>query len=215
LSHCSAGELWGFLEAEDHLPDVTVVGNRRIPGVRIHRTRCLPPQDVTRHRGIPVTTPARTLIDLAAVLSETGLRHAVRRAQGRRRLNPPQLLKTMDRLGPRRGTATLRHVIATGPAPTRSEVEDVLLDLFLAAGIEHPDVNKPLCINGHRIVPDFRWPGQRLIVEAGIAWHDRTLDADRRALLEAAGERVIEVAWEQAIRDPAALIRLLPSPKLR
>jgi hypothetical protein len=211
LSHHSAGEHFEFLDLEHHWPDVTVTGNRRIPRIRIHRTRCLPPQDTTRHRNIPVTTPARTLVDLAGVLTETALRHAVRRAQGLRRLNLHQLVKTMDRLGPRRGSATLRKVIATGPAPTRSVIEDVLLDLFLDAGLEHPDVNKPMHVSGRRVVPDFRWPKQQLIVEAGITWHDRTLDAERRARLEAAGERVVQITWEQAILDPGALIRLLPS----
>ena len=124
---------------------------------------------------------------------QTGLRHAVR--------------KPRACAGPR----ALRKVIATGTEPTRSTFESILLDSFLDAGLEHPDVNKPIRVNGHRVVPDFRWPSRRLIVEAGIAWHDRTLDAERRALREAAGERVIQVTWEQAILDPAALIRLLPS----
>jgi very-short-patch-repair endonuclease len=125
------------------------------------------------------------------------------------------LLKTIDRLGPRRGATTQRRVIATGPSPTRTEIEDVLLDLFEEAGIERPDVNKPIRIDGRRIVPDFRWPRHKLIVEAGIAWHDRALDAERQALLEAAGERVVHLTWEQAILDPRALIRLLPSVQPR
>ena len=204
---------------EDHLPHVTVPGNRRVPGIRVHRSS-LDPQDVTRHKGIPVTTPARTLIDLAAIVNERGLRHAVRRAQGHRRISLPHLLRTLDRLGPRRGTTTLRRIIATGPAPTRSVLEDVLLDLLLAAGFEHPDVNKPIVIDGRRVVPDFRWPQHRLILEAdGPGWHDRSLDAERQALLEAHGERVVRLTWEQATIHRAATIRsltrLLPSPRLR
>ena len=85
------------------------------------------------------------------------------------------------------------------PRPTRSVLEDIVLDLLLAAGFEHPDVNKPLILSGRRVVPDFRWPRQRLVLEAdGAAWHDPTLDAERQALLEAHGERVLRVTWEQA-----------------
>ncbi len=222
-NHRSAGEHWGFLEdAEDHLPEVTVPGpgTRSVPGIRIRRSNCLDVGDITRFRGVPVTTPERTLIDLAAMLGEKALRHAVRRAQGLQRTSVPALLKTMDRLGPRRGMKTLRKIIATGPAPTRSVLEDVLLDLLLAAGFEHPDVNKPIVIDGRRVVPDFRWPQHRLILEAdGPGWHDRSLDAERQALLEAHGERVVRLTWEQATIHRAATIRsltrLLPSPRLR
>jgi hypothetical protein len=158
-----------------------------------------------RHRSIPVTTPARTLVDLSSVLNEKALRHAVRRSQGLRRVSVPLLLRTLDRLGPRRGTKNLRRIVATGPAPTRSELEDVVLDLLLGAGFEHPDVNKPMMIAGRRLLPDFRWPAQRLILEAdGATWHDRALDAERQALLEAHGERVVRVTWEQATLHRAA-----------
>ena len=97
--------------------------------------------------------------------------------------------------------------MATGPAPTRSELEDVVLDLILRGGFAHPQVNEPLRRSGRRVVPDFRWPGQHLVVEAdGAAWHDNQLaredDAERQALLEAHGERVLRVTWDQAITDP-------------
>ena len=59
-------------------------------------------------------------------------------------------------------------------------------------------------LSGRRIVPDFRWPAQRLVVEAdGAAWHDHRIaredDAERQALLEDHGERVLRVTWEQAV----------------
>jgi very-short-patch-repair endonuclease len=106
---------------------------------------------------------------------------------------------------PRRGTAKLARIIATGPAPTRSELEDAVLDLILHGGLQHPHVNVPLSINGRRVIPDFRWPEQRLVIEAdGATWHDdriaREDDAERQALLEAHGEQVVRVTWEQAIR---------------
>jgi very-short-patch-repair endonuclease len=64
----------------------------------------------------------------------------------------------------------------------------------------------PLVIDGRRVIPDFRWPAQRLIVEAdGREWHEHRLaredDAERQALLEAHGERVLRVTWHQATRQ--------------
>jgi very-short-patch-repair endonuclease len=107
----------------------------------------------------------------------------------------------------RRGIRKLRTILASGPAPTRSELEDIVLDLILRAGLAHPSVNAPLTLGGRRVVPDFRWPEQRLVVEAdGAVWHDnptaRADDAERQALLEAAGERVVRITWQQAIARP-------------
>jgi hypothetical protein len=168
--------------------------------------------DVTRHQGIPATTPARTLLDLAASLDARALRRAVRQAQGLHRVNVRQLAELLGRAGRRPGTAALREIIATGPAPTRSELENVVLSLLLHAGIEHPDVNVPLVLDGRRVIPDFRWPAQRVILEAdGAAWHDnptaRAQDRERQALLEAHGERVVRVTWQQAVTRPDETLR--------
>lgn len=138
----------------------------------------------------------------------------MREAQSRRWVNVRQLLELLARAGPRRGTRALRRIVGTGPAPTRSELEDVLLDLLLRHGLEHPDVNVPLVMNGRWVVPDFRWPGERLVVEAdGAAWHDSRLaredDAERQALLEAHGERVLRVTWRQVVAAPAETLSRL------
>jgi hypothetical protein len=151
---------------------------------------------------IPVTTPARTLIDLAGALDYRGLRRAVREAQ-RKLTTIPQILETLDRLGPRPGSANLTKILATGHTPTRSELEDTVLDLLLSAGFKPPQVNVPVNFEGRRIIPDFRWPDQHLILEAdGAEWHDDPLtrqdDAEKQAILEAHGERVIRVTWIQA-----------------
>jgi hypothetical protein len=211
LSHRAAAWLWGFLEDDEPRPEVTVPSPRdpKTPGVLVHRGRLIR-RETVRHRKVPITVPARTIIDLAAVVSEQTLRQAVRRAQGHRRLSLPSLLEAMNALGPRRGFAALRRVIATGPAPTRSVLEDVVLDLLLAGGFEHPDVNKPLVVAGRRVVPDFRWPKQRLILEAdGAGWHDQLIDDERQTLLEAHGERVLRVTWAQAVGRPQAVITSL------
>jgi len=210
LSSCAGGHLWelGLLGAG--LPDVLVPGRRAPdhPLIRGHRTDHLPPEDITVHRGIPVTSPLRTLLDMAAVLDYTALRRAVREAQVRNLVDFGELARRLRGPGPRRGRTQLARIVATGPAPTRSVLEDVVLDLLLGAGFTHPDVNVPMWIEGRRVIPDFRWPEQRLILEAdGAAYHDNPLaredNAERQALLEAAGERVIRVTWEQAVARAA------------
>ena len=212
----ASGDLHRFIALGDRRPDVTVVGGttRRHEGIRVHRTTRLDPRDITRCQGIPATSPARTLVDLAGVLSYEALRRATRQAQSLRVVSLPQLVEALARLRPFRGAAKLARIVATGPAPTRSELEDVVLDLILRGGLRHPDVNVPIRVAGRRIVPDFRWPEQRLVLEAdGAQWHDGELaredDAERQALLEAAGERVLRVRWEQAVcRERQTLRRL-------
>ena len=200
LSHYTAAAHYGLVHWDDRYPEVTTRSVRAHTGIRVHRTTT---PDRTHHKGIPITTPARTLIDLAATLDYDALRRTVREAQ-RHLTTIPQILDTLDHLGPRRGTAKLTRILATGHAPTRSELEDAVLDLLLGAGFAPPQVNVPLSLDGRTIVPDFRWPTRHLIVEAdGAAWHDDRLtredDAEKQAILEAHGERVIRVTWTQAV----------------
>ncbi len=216
LSHRSAARLWGFLDLEDRDPEVTVLGRgtRVRPAIVVHRTLARGPRDVTRFRAVPVTTPARTLLDLAAVMHGSSLRHAVRRAQGMRLVNVRQLAEACQRLAPRRGSRKLGLILATGSAPTRSVLESVVLDLILSGGLAHPEVNVALSLGGRRVVPDFRWPAQDLVVEAdGAAWHDQKVaredDIERQALLEAHEQRVVRVTWAQAVERPAETLARL------
>jgi very-short-patch-repair endonuclease len=222
LSHWSAAALWKIVESDERHPEVTVVGAtaRRHPGIRIHRTTQLERVDVRSTSGIPITAPARTLVDLATQINYRGLRRAMREAFALKLVNARQLHEAMRRAGPRRGVRNLRRILADGPTPTRTVLEDVVLDLILDAGLVRPDVNRPLRLDGRRVVPDFRWPKQQLVIEAdGAAWHDHRLaredDAERQALLEAHGERVLRVTWAQAIGQPsrtAARIRAAGAP---
>ena len=109
-------------------------------------------------------------------------------------------LHHLDRCGT--AASRSRRSSADGPPATRTELEDRLHDLIEAGGFVRPDVNVPLMLDGRRVIPDVRWPAQRLVVEADSRqWHDnpqaRADDAERQALLEASGERVVPV-WEQA-----------------
>jgi hypothetical protein len=207
LSNYAAGALWRMVEWDDRNPEVTVprVGTRRHPGIRMHRTTILAPEDVRHHYGIPLTSPVRTAYDLAMQLPYRSLRRAVRQAASLHLLNVEGLARALPRLGRRRGAGKIRRILAEDPAPTRTVLEDVVLDLILEAGLERPDVNVPRWIERRRIVPDFRWPKRCLVIEAdGRTWHDHRIaredDAERQALLEAHGDRVLRVTWDQALR---------------
>ena len=224
LSHLSAAAVHGFFTWDDRYPAVTIrsVAGRRHAGIRVHRTATLDHADVVRHHKLPLTSPARTLIDLAAQLNATALRRAVRQAQSLGLTTNQQLLATLERLGPRRGARRLTALLAAGRAPTRSQLEDIVLDLILSGGFAHPDVNRPLQLAGRRVIPDFRWPAARLVVEAdGAAWHDNRLareeDAERQSLLEAHGERVLRITWREAITARARTLagsRAAGAPRL-
>jgi very-short-patch-repair endonuclease len=194
LSHRSAAALWDLIPyAAEREPDVTARHAKRVAGVSTHRSNKPPPQ--IRYDRIPVTTPARALADLSSVLPFKPLRRAVREALARGRITPHEATTVLN---------------AT-PAPTRSDLEDVVLDLIEQAGLEMPEVNRPLA-NG--LIPDFRWPAHHVIVEAdGRAWHDDPLaredDAARQAALEAQGERVIRVTYAQAVNQPGETVQRL------
>jgi very-short-patch-repair endonuclease len=204
-------ELW---PVRDRRPEVTVPhGQVRAPaGIRVHRTRSLHPEDVVRHRGIPTTSAARTIMDLAATLEDVPLRRLMSRAQSMHLTNLRLLASQLDRAAGRPGRARFARVLATQPPATRSELEDRVHDLLAAAGLAPPHVNVPLHLDGRRVIPDFRWPEHHLIVEADSAqWHDtpqaRIDDAERQALLEAHGEHVLRITWQQATAHAAQTVR--------
>jgi hypothetical protein len=209
----AAAMLANIIRWEDRYLDVLVLGERapRHPRINGHRTSYLPAWHVTTVRGIPVTTAARTLLDLAAAMPERKLRRAIRQAQFLKLTTVPLLVEVLHGPGPTRGRKKLARIIATGAAPTQSELEDVVLDLILRSGFAHPLVNAPLYLSGRRVVPDFCWPEQRLVIEADGPHHEdpfeRAADRERQRLLEAHGYRVIRVTWAQAITQPAATLR--------
>jgi very-short-patch-repair endonuclease len=207
LSHFAAAVFWGFWTWDDRRIDVTIgSGTRDIDGIRVHRSRTLE-RDVRVRYGIRVTSPARTLLDLAAVLPATTLRRMARRAQAQRAVSIRQILELLQRANGHHGAERLRAVIADGPAPTRSDLEDLLLDLLDDAKIERPEINVPLRFGAETITPDYLWRAQRVAIEAdSVTWHDHKLtrehDADKQARLEAAGLRVVRITWRQITRNP-------------
>ncbi len=216
LSHYSANELCGFVDRLERRPDVTVTtGSHRAPRrIKVHRTAALADIDRRELLGIPVTSPARALLELASMLDTRRTRAAIRRALGTGKVTVRQLGLALERYPGRRGARTVREAVKHGADPTKSDGESDVLDIILAGGIAHPDVNRPLVLEGRRLIPDFRWPAQQLILEVDSkAWHTDPLaradDAERQSLLEAYGETVLRVDWTDAVLAPGKLCRML------
>jgi hypothetical protein len=216
LSHWASCALAGLVRWDGRRIDVTAPGDghRNRSGIRFHRSRSIAPRDVTRRYGIPSTTAARALLEIAPQLSDRRLKRAVRQAQAEGLASVEQIADVLRRANGQRGARRIAAIIATGPAPTASGDEDSVLDLILWAGFEHPDVNAPRSLGATTYFPDLRWPAQRLILEIDSSpWHDGPLagelDASRQAELEAVGERVLRTTRAQALQDPAALVARL------
>jgi hypothetical protein len=208
LAHYAAAAHLDLLKHDGRDPDVIVPrsGGRKLDGIRVHRRR-LDPRDVWTRDGIRVTSPARTILDIAATMGPKALRRMVRQAQAERHVNVRQLLEILQRHRGHRGAAKLRAVIADGPAPTRSDHEDLVLDLVDRAGLTRPELNVWLHLDGRNISPDMLWREQRLVVECDSRrWHSDPLtlqdDADKQAILEAHGHRVLRITWRQAAGEP-------------
>ncbi len=208
LTHHAAAAHLALLTWDGRDPEVTVprAGGRRIDGIRVHRSR-LEREDVWTRDGIRVTSPARTILDLAATMRPAALRRAARQAQAEQHVNVRQLLGVLERYPRHRGAARLRAAIADGPAPTRSDHEDLVLDLIDRAGIPRPEINPRLRLDGRTIYPDMLWRDERLAVECDSRrWHSDPLtrqdDADKQAILEAHGYRVLRITWRQAVGRP-------------
>jgi hypothetical protein len=167
----------------------------------------LPPTDVTRHHGIPVTTPQRTILDLADTVDERRLARVVHEAEVQR-------LVTNSELRARRLPPKLRAIVAEGPVRTRSELEEATYDLLRRNGFPHPDTNTTLPGLPLWVEVDFHFPGTPLVLEVdGGRFHNtrwrRQLDARKQAILEAAGYRVIRLTWEQVTAEEAQTVERL------
>jgi len=149
LSHQSAGIHWAVLRPSPLMPQITTATRGRArPGISVHYSQ-LRRDEVTAHNGIPVTTVARTLLDLAAVLDRHRLERALAEAEHRRYADSPSLAELIERHRGRRGLATLRAVLSSGHARrgrTRSPLEDRFLRFVDGHGLERPDLNAPLSL---------------------------------------------------------------------
>jgi very-short-patch-repair endonuclease len=210
ISHYPAAVLWDWRPPREGAIHVTLpTGGHNRPGIVVHRAT-LDPRDVTRRHGIPVTSAARTILDLAATEPQAELERALNEAQLQRRVTPHSLNEQFSRYPRHRGTAALKEAIRTEPRLTRSEAERCALDLIRKAGLPMPETN--VRIAGHEV--DVLWREQKLVVEIdGFEFHSMrsSFERDRRRDQElvAAGYRVIRVTWRQLTHQPEAVVATL------
>jgi very-short-patch-repair endonuclease len=197
LSHTSAGTLWSIvgsrkraLSRRVELPIHVTVRNRSESrrGIRVHHSRTLRPDQTTLYRGIPVTTPSRTLLDLRRTLPRRQFTAALREAEFLRLSLSPDL----------------------EPDHTRSELESRFLALCRRHRIPKPLVNAKV----GPFTVDFLWPDRSLIVELdGYRTHgghsafeaDRARDVELRVL----GYEVLRFTWRQVVERPGQVMTSL------
>jgi very-short-patch-repair endonuclease len=182
LSGRAAAYLWGLIKGAVPGPEVITRTERRIEGIKTRRTRGA--VEATTWRGIPVTTVARTLVDLAAVLSADDLARACHEAGVRYETTPRDVEAVLARRPRTKGAGRLREVLRGEVRVTLSKLERRFLERLREAGLPLPQTNRPA--GGRRV--DCRWPEHRLTVELdGYRYHSsrHAWEIDRRREREA------------------------------
>jgi very-short-patch-repair endonuclease len=210
ISHRSAAALYGLASAIDGPVEVTIIGisPRRRAGIKAHRVPELHPDDRALWNGIPITSPARTLLDFASQAQGDELERAIAEAYALKLTTEAEIRRVLDRHPRRAGAARLRAELdrAGGPALTRREAERRMKLLLRQAGLPVPQTN--VRIAGYPA--DFFWAKQRLIVEVdGFQFHGHRYAFERDRKRDAAhvltGYRVIRITWLRLMEEPIAV----------
>jgi Protein of unknown function (DUF559) len=215
LGYRSAAVCWALQRDSSGAIDVVVPGTagRGRDGIRVHRHPGLAPDEVTTREGIPVTTAARTILDLAAVAGDRLLKYALDQAEIQELTDYPALAD-MARAHPRhRGSRRLRDVrdVRGRDRPHPLRARGRVLAVCDAHGLPRPLVNHEL-LTGQTV--DFVFPDHRLAVETDSwRWHRGRQaferDRERDARLAAAGYRTLRFTDRQIERAPGTVVRAL------
>jgi very-short-patch-repair endonuclease len=205
LSHATAQALYE-LRARPAIVHVTRPSTSgQHDGVLIHRGR-VEPKEIRVIHGLRVTTPARTLQDLASHMPAVELARLIEEMQLRKLIDEAEVARN------RPGAPTLRAAVARAgePSLTRSEAERRMLELIRAARLPPPQTN--VRVGRHEV--DMLWRAERLIVEIdGFAFHSSRAaferDRVRDAELQALGYRVIRITWRRLVEEPHAVVAIV------
>lgn len=213
-----AGAHWKLLRAPTGPVCVIVpgrAGRSRRRGISLHRAP-LAPGDVFVRDGLRVTSPARTLVDLAACLGDRELERALDEAHYLNRVSPRTLAETVARNRRRPGVGALRALLADhelGTTRTESALEERFLQAIRAAGL--PDPRCQEWIGPYRV--DFLWPADRVIAEVDGPAHRRRRrqadDAVRDRYLEDRDYRVVRIDEAEVEARPEAAVRRVLSAR--
>jgi very-short-patch-repair endonuclease len=202
LSHGSAMTLWGFWKRWDAPFEVTTARDRRPKGIRVHRSRILAPRDTTRHHGIRASSPARTILDMAARLGDDQLRRTVKNALASLYLGQDALIDVVARHPGHLGASKLRPLLDDHD-DTRSRFEDGFPAFCRRFGLPKPVMNARL----GRYTVDAFFPNERLIVELD-SWHYHSSreafedDRERDAYFLAADLATVRITWRRIEQRP-------------
>jgi very-short-patch-repair endonuclease len=209
LSHASAAALWDIRPTSATRIDISVRsagGRAKRPGLRIHRTPTLRTDEITAHQGIRVTSPARTLLDLASSLPRRALERALDEAEIRDLYDRRALEAVALAHAGERGARALAQAVAQDgdPVLTDSALEEIMLALCEEQQLERPTPRA--WVAGLRV--DFLFAASRLVVETDGYRYHRTRraferDRERDAILARAGYRTLRFTHRQLTREPA------------
>ena len=214
ISGRSSAHAMGLVKGKVPAPELVSRRELNIAGVRCTRCRRLAREDTGMWKGIPITSPARTLVDLAAVLSAEALAQACHEAGVRYGTKPRHVEAVLKRKPNAPGAAKLRAIIAGEQKITLSKLERRFLQHLREAGLALPQTN---VVAGTRRV-DCRWPEHRLTVELNsFTFHNSRLswerDHQREREARTRGDEFRKFTWTDVYEDPTymlgELLRLL------
>ena len=213
LSHRSAGQLWRILPPGAGVIDVVCPGAQvRREGIVAHRSQLAADEWAVRD-GIPVTSPFRTIFDLAAVAEMRALERAFHEAEAGQLTDRVSLPTLLERYPGRRGARNLRALLDSRQPVmiTRNDFEEAFLALIDRYGLRRPRMNAPLAIRGRFFETDVLWERERVAVELdsrGIHGTPKKFESDRQRdrILVAEGWRTMRITWRQLQEEPAEIL---------
>jgi very-short-patch-repair endonuclease len=214
LSHHSAAVLWGLrpgIARPIHVLVPTGHFGAQPHGVVVHRSAILEPRDIRIHNGLPVTSPARVMLDIAATLPERDLSYVLEEGLQHNLLKERDIYELLRRSGCHPGRWTLTATIAhrTGNL-TESAAQRKLLELIHQADLPRPETEVPLL----EYRADLFWRDLNLVVEVdGHDYHStrNAIERDNKkdARLKAAGYAVIRFTAREIEYEPLVVIAQL------
>jgi hypothetical protein len=194
LSGRAGGYLLGLLKGKPPRPEVTAPTERRVKGVKTKRCRSLDERDIIEFKGIRVTSVPRTLVDLAAVLSEEELARAFHEAGVRFHTTPRHVQAVMRPGSP--GAGKVRAVMGGEVPVSLSELERLFFDALRPTGLPLPETNRSA--DGRRV--DCRWAGVLTVELNSYRFHNSRYaweqDQHRRREARGRGEEFRVYTWE-------------------
>jgi very-short-patch-repair endonuclease len=210
LSDRAAGFLWGLLKGDAPAPEVLARSERRVPGIAVRRARPFFVEDASICRGVPVTTVARTLVDLARWLTEPVLAQACHQGLVRFQIAPDSVESVLSRLPNARGARTLRRVLHGDVPVSLSRLEREFLNVLREERLPLPRTNR--LTGSYRV--DCRWPSEHLTVELdSYTFHGshHAWDQDRHREREAyaRGDQFRRYTWKDVLGRSGLMLREL------